>query len=206
MKRFIFFLLITSIFGCKKRHEPLHGTLEISGKITDIISNQPIAGATVELTGIRTRFGHPEYDGVATDTTDALGNYSFSYNADGEYEFQVYARKSPWYMGSGNVAFQNDIIKSLGTHILDLKCHRTAFAKINLVNTPPVDTISSIYFTGYNSIDLFDFYKDTILYLELSAAQDQETRIVHKSSDDNATTTLIVHVAPWDTIVMNRNY
>lgn len=204
--KFYLSLLLVLVISCKKDRVSLNGPINVSGRILDFVSNQAIPNAQVELISTTTQFNQPSYKTEAIDTTDASGNYSFTFNATGQDVFQVLAQKSPYYMSSDNTAFQNAYINNPGAEVLDLKCHRTAFARVTLINVPPIDTCSSIVFYGYNQVKLFNFYRDTVFYLQVPAVENQENSFTYKFSFESAVTRLAVDVAAWDTMHLQRNY
>jgi hypothetical protein len=210
MKLLLCFSFLFLLLGCFKEKEGLHGSVSVSGKITDIVSGAPINNAVVELQGIKQRQGPLGYEPyetiVATDTTDQFGNYAFSYNADGEYQFELNAEpNSPLYVNSKYTIGLDDIIDKIGIHIKDLTCHRSAYARVNIRNVPPIDTPYFLALTAQDRIVLNNFYKDTTVYLKLVGRPSLPNDVrFNKNNQENQYPKITV--GPWDTVQLQFNY
>ena len=209
MKQIIIFTFIFLLLGCFKKKEGLDGIISISGTVTDIESSVPIAHAVVKLVGIRQMKGPLGYntveDIVATDTTDLSGNYTFTYNSSGKYAFKLYAEpSSPLYVNSIYTEGQENI-NSLGNHTKDLQCHRSAYALVTIKNVPPIDTPYFLSLSGQKNIVLYNYNKDTTVYLKLVGKLSMQNYIrFNKNNQENHYPE--VKVGPWDTIALQFNY
>ncbi len=212
MKKWLFLLLIFNFSACKKKHENIYGQVIVSGKITDIVSNLPIQNSLVQLIKVeQLPNGLGGTSAVSTeiaiaDTTDALGNYTLSFTATGEYEFEVLALPSDdQHVLSDYTKSQDHTIQTAGAFIKDLKCHRSAFAKVTIKNIPPIDTPYFINLSAQNNITLNNFFKDTLVYLKLVGNPDFSNSIRFNKNNEQ------IHdlnrtVVAWDTIPMELNY
>lgn len=212
MKYLFVLFFILSISACKKKHELIFGQVTVSGKITDIVSNLPIQHSIVQLikvelqpnglggtTAVRT-------ETAIADTTDVFGDYSFTFTANGEYEFEVVALPTDeFHVLSDFTSPQNHTIQTTGTFIKDLKCHRSAFAKVIITNIPPIDTPYFINLSAQNNINLNNFYKDTTVYLKLVGNPDFSNSIRFNKNNEQIQD-LNRTVVAWDTIPMELNY
>ena len=212
MKNVIVLFLIFSFSACKKKHENIYGDVTVSGKITDIVSNVPIQLAIVQLIKVELQpngFGGTtavRTETAIADTTDALGNYAISFTANGEYEFEVLALPSDdQHVHSDYTKPQDYTIQTVGTFIKDLKCHRSAFAKVTIKNMPPIDTPYFINLSAQNNITLNYFYKDTLVYLKLVGNLDF-SNFIRLNKNNEEIQDLNRTVGAWDTIPMEFNY
>jgi hypothetical protein len=201
------------LFACEKKHDPLFGSVSVSGTVTDLVSNQPIANAVVELVTVRWSYNGLGYGRnrtntiAATDTTDATGNYSFAINATNEYEFDLVATP----LGSLNVSSdftvgQDETIKTVGNHIKNLQCHRSACAKVSLTNAAPIDTPYSLSLSAYGAVTLHYHVKDTVIYLPLVGRAAYPNEIRFSKSGNNGSNSIRVTAGPWDTIPVHFNF
>lgn len=212
MKRIILCCLLVVFAGCRKKHEALYGNVSVSGKVTDIVSGAPLPNAIVYLYAVRDQFNGIGYIPIATDivlvdTADASGNYAMSIVAKGEYEFEFGADpNSPYYVNSGyTVGYNHQRIKEVGDHTINQACHRSAYAKVALTNVAPIDTPYFISLSCYDNLVLYNYYKDTLVYLKLVGRSDypNSIRFNKNNQEDN---TYQKTVGPWDTIPMQFNY
>jgi hypothetical protein len=210
MKLLISFSFLFLLLGCFKEKEGLHGSVSVSGKVSDIVSGAPIANAVVQLIGIKQRQGPLGYEpyetSVVTDTTDQSGNYAFSFNADGEYQFELFAKPgNPLYVNSKYTIGLDDVIDALGSHRRDLTCHRSAYAMVNIRNVPPIDTPYFLALTAEDRIVLNNYYKDTTVYLKLVGRPSIPNDVrFNKNNQENEYPK--VTVGPWDTVQLQFNY
>jgi hypothetical protein len=207
MRRVIVYGFIIFIFGCSKKHDALYGLVTVSGKVTDIVSNEPIANAVVELMNVQRKYNIGGYNNVRTgtaltDTTDASGNYSFSINATGQYQFDLLANPMDPLHVNSDLTTGTYTIQKVGNFSIDMQCLRSAYAKITLTNVSPIDTP---YFISIAGITLNNFYKDTLVYLKLVGSPDIPNTIIFNTSNQ-ASETYQKTVGPWDTIPMQLNY
>ncbi|MBC8045461.1 MAG: hypothetical protein H7Y00_01555 [Fimbriimonadaceae bacterium] len=191
--------------SCNK-HDGMFGGIDITGKVCDIISGYPIEGAVVTLNSSEWKKGPLGYtlsDGtiLLTDTTDNMGKYSFSFLADGEYQFEVYAYS---YNELYSIS-DHSIVAEIGEHIKDLECKRSAWAKIFLLNETPVDTPYFISLSGNlpETTVLNNFYNDTIVHLKLIGNSLNQLRFNEDNEND-----IYLDVTPsdWDTIELEFKY
>jgi hypothetical protein len=191
------------LFACEKKHDPLFGSVSVSGTVTDLVSNKPIANAVVELVTVRWSYNGLGYGRnrtntiAATDTTDATGNYSFAINATNEYEFDLVATPlSPLNVNSDFTVGKDETIKTVGTHVRNLQCHRSACAKVSLTNVAPIDTPYSITLMSYGTINMHYRFKDTVVYLGLVGRAAYPNEIRFSKSGNNGVNSIQVTVAP----------
>jgi len=212
MNKIILFCLIVAFTGCKKKHDALYGDINVSGKITDIVSGEPIPNAIVYLYTVRNKYNGIGYSPMVTDialvdTADATGNYSMSIVAKGEYEFEFGADpNSAYYVNSVyTVGSNHQRIKEVGSHTINQTCHRSAYAKVTLTNVAPIDTPYFITLSCQDNIVLNNYYKDTLVYLKLVGRSEYPNSIrFNKNNQDDSTYQRTV--GPWDTIPMQFNY
>jgi hypothetical protein len=209
MKSFVWTIFLLLFFACKK--EELAGPVTINGKVKDIVSDAPLSNTPVKLLSVRQVQGifgyqrNPEV--IMTTTTDAAGNYTFSTTAKGETGFDVIAEpNSPLYASSVFTIGQDYHVTSTGTTTRDLKCHRSAFAKVNLINVPPVDTPYFIALTSpASNVVLNNLYRDTVVYLKLVARPEIPNDLrFNKSNVQNEYPKITA--GPWDTIRLDFRY
>jgi len=208
---FILFFILT-ISACKKKHELIYGQVNVSGKITDIVSNLPIQHSVVQLIKVELQpnglggTSAVRTEVATTDTTDAFGNYELSFTANGEYELEVLALPSDeQHVLSDYTKPQDHSIQTAGTFIKDLKCYRSAFAKVIVKNVAPIDTPYFINLSAQNSITLNNFYKDTLVYLKLVGNLEFSNAIRFNKNNDQIQD-LTRNIGAWDTIPMELGY
>lgn len=212
MKYFFLAFIIFNISACKKKHELIYGQVIVSGKITDIVSDLPIQHSVVQLIKIELRpngLGGTtavRTETVVADTTDVLGNYSFTFTANGEYEFEVVALPTDeLHVCSDFTSPRNHTIQTTGTFIKDLKCNRSAFAKVMITNISPIDTPYFINLTAQNNINLNNYYKDTIVFLKL-VGNSSFSNFIRFNKNNEEIQDLNRTIGAWDTILMEFDY
>lgn len=138
-------IISVSILSCKKKHDDIYGMVTIHGTVRDDVSGSPIPNATVQLVKIEKAFNgfwyiYVETDVAATTVTDNNGNYSLSYEAKGVYELTLDAMPADSLHVPSNVdiATDGERIKTAGEHVQNLRCYRSAWAKITLINKEPL--------------------------------------------------------------------
>jgi len=212
LKKIFFYSLL--LLGCNKKHDPLFGLINISGRITDIVSGEPIPNAFVYLQVVELRpnliggYAPIVTNTAITDSSDVNGYYDLSIVANGEYDFQLYVDpRNPYYVNSNYTIGQNQQrVVTIGNHIMNQPCNRSAYAKVIIKNVPPIDTP---YFLSLSAIDdgltLNHFYKDTLVYLKLAgrSAYPNSVRFNKNNEQDN---TYQITANPWDTVLMQFNY
>ncbi len=209
MYKICILLFIIALTGCQK-HDLLNGEIIVTGNVSDIISGEPIPNTIIQLTKViwvGGLYGLVEQDMKTVDTTDAFGNYSFSILAEGEYEFNILADpQNIFYVPSLYSVGIVKTVKSIGYHTIDLPCHRSAWAEILLTNVAPIDTPYFISLSGnLESIDLFNFYKDTLVYLKLIGRPEYPNNL-RFNKDNILDSTFDVTAYPWDTINLGFQY
>lgn len=200
------------VSSCKKKHELIYGQVNVSGKITDIVSNLPIQHSVVQLIKVELQpnglggTSAVRTEVAITDTTDAFGNYELSFTANGEYEFEILALPSDeLHVLSDYTKPHDHSIQTAGTFIKDLSCHRSAFAKVTIKNIPPIDTPNFINLSAQNDINLNHFYQDTTVYLKLVGKADFSNSIRFNKNNQQIQD-LQRTVPAWDTILMELDY
>lgn len=221
---FIIIILLLTFINCGQNNSII-GLVHVTGKITNIDSNNPIANTIVQLYKVDTRGepdGHVPYRTdviVASDTTDASGNYSITYNAVGEFGFEVVAEpNNPFYASSDYSYPQNSDIDKAGSFSIDLSCYRSGYAKIMLTNVTPIDTPLRIYIyfdrnskapVSY-SLFLYNFFKDTLVFYKLAGLPDKSYHLhmlkTGVSGLNNIVTDYNINLHPWDTTTVQFNY
>jgi len=206
-----------SVLSCKKKHDDIYGMVKIHGTVRDDVSGAPIPNATVQLVKIEKSFNgfwyiYVETEVAATTATDSNGSYSLSYEAKGVYELTLDAMPADSLHVPSNVdrATDGEHIKTAGEHEQNLRCFRSAWAKIILTNKAPLVapyaiSISVSSLPGKDDITLNNFNGDTTVYLKLVGSLNHKNSIRFGTSEQvNSYYEKIV--APWDTITMQLSY
>jgi hypothetical protein len=95
----VFLVLLLLLSGCKKRDTEPREAFTIRGHVSDKITRQPVAGATVRILAeekSRFRFfGTPEEGAAGSATTDAAGNFAvIPYEFSFTHTFDITAVKN----------------------------------------------------------------------------------------------------------------
>ena len=187
----------------------LNGTVIVSGRVTDIVSGQPVSNTVVSLLKVNQQYnliGYVDEFGqtVASDTTDAYGEYSINIIAQNQYAFDIDAlSQSPYYIFPRKYDVdQKTKIELLGSHTRDIVLRRTAFAKVNIKN---IDYQDTIYSMSIGKILIHgDFWRDTTVYPTLTAGVENEIEFFfYRTGMD---TVMRVNPKPWDTVALEFNY
>lgn len=206
-----------SVLSCKKKHDDIYGTVTVHGIVTDEVSGAPIPNAAVQLVKIERKYTGFGYAAVETDvaamtTTNNNGRYSFSYEAKGVYEFTLHAMPTdPLHVPSNvDVATDAEHIKTAGEHEQNLRCYRSAWVKIALIDNAPFDTPYAISFSvnslpSADDIVLNNFSGDTTVYLKLVGNLDYTNNIRFSVSEHGSNTYKRI-ARPWDTLTMQCFY
>ncbi|MEO6668596.1 MAG: hypothetical protein ABIN36_03900 [Ferruginibacter sp.] len=206
--------LLILLAGCKKKHEAIYGNVTIDGSVTDAISGAPIQNVVVRMYNrklVPNGFGGSgpvtDFDRFITDTADANGNYDFSLEATGQYEFEIIAVPYNEQYVSISTS-KTGHIKSNGLHVVNLLSDRSAHARIIVTNTAPLDTTSLLYVSSSQGGTeyLRDFYRDTILYVKIQGGLDNEDVLRLYGTVSPPDKYVKVSANRWDTVNVNFDY
>jgi hypothetical protein len=209
---FTIIFLIFTLIACQKKPNRITGSVSVSGKVTDIVSNDAIQGAVVQLIMVEQRYNGFGYSATrtrvaTTDTTDANGNYSITYEGKDVYGYDLLVIPSdPFHVKSDYTVAQNHTIEKNGPHVKNLKCHRSAFAEVSVINVAPIDTPYFLVMSSSEAnITLKNFYKDTLVYLKLVGRAEYPNSIRFNKNNQQDSTHKVT-VSPWDTISVQFTY
>jgi hypothetical protein len=200
MKYSLLLIPLLFAFSCKKK-DATSGPTTIQGQVVDASSGKGIYDATVGLVQQpKGSFGAAGMKQIAGVSSDRNGNFSFNFNYDDNYSYEVLATANYYYDSNGGTdikAGNNKDVKVLLTP--------KGYVRFLLHNEPPLDTASiDINFEGIPNFG--PIYKDTIVYgwsigsTKQLFLQDIRTRKSDISAHDS------IFVKSLDTVTYTINY
>ena len=190
--------------GCEK----YAGRTEVSGRVVDHHTQQPVAGAYVLAVGSSSSWAGGSSTSRAT-TADALGRFAFSFEADAGAQYQVGTSTGSGYTNQGDGPL---IYGGRKNDNLVVAADAPAWVRVNCVDDPPygiVNLETRGYLDGpngqqvdYQYIDAGNFlyirsilsYTDQPVYWEVTDLQGNNTkgRIPYTTTGFD-TTTVTIH-------------
>jgi len=209
-------VLCVTALSCKKKHDPIYGTVVVHGMVKDDVSGAPLPHATIQVTKyarIYNLFGYSVVqEGIAATTSaDSNGIYSLSYEARGEYELSLEAIPADsLHVPSNVVSVENDHIKAAGTYDQHFHCCRCAWAKMWVYNKRQSKEAANLTFyvaklSAADKVMLDNFNRDTIVYLKL-AGNENFTNYIQFDIDGRTDSTFKAVAGPWDTVYLMTYY
>lgn len=122
-------LVIFTFIACNKDK----GNFKIEGTAFDVSLGQTLSGATVKIYQTPAGTGLKEH--LATTTTDALGNYSFSFKREKMEKYTIVISKALYFDKSIDIPFSSMSLEE--AEVIDIETTAKSWVKIHLNNLNP---------------------------------------------------------------------
>lgn len=170
---FGFFLLITGLMNtaCKKQSSPPTNGNYVEGRVFDILSNQPIAGAYVELweddQGGETRLSSWDRR-LGTATSDDSGWYRIPFEGCSDFMKQkgILARKGHYYTyPDPDLA----LVVCIAGRKTDYSLLPSSWLMVNIKNVNPLNEQDSIYLNLEGPLVFVGTQVDTTIFFQIES-------------------------------------
>lgn len=209
-------LCFTSVLISCRKQKNIEYTLK--GTVEDPNGNSPVSGAQVKLLVNKINGGsfNSAFETVATTTTDASGNYSFTFNRENATAYKItYTRQ--YHFGS-ELEINPDNLSEDTDNIYDFDMPSMAWLRIHITNTTPFDANDEIDFQitdgAYNcgaccgtSIHTFTGMNvDTTIYCLNDGNHNVTGTGFYTKNGAGSTTSQTVYAQAYDTTDIVINY
>jgi hypothetical protein len=149
MKTLHWFLLVLLVISCRKRETDVN----ISGRVYDPDLQQYIASATVILSGNGLQSGVyvPGFSHIATTTTDASGNFSFTFVRDKADMYRLVFKKDMYF--EKTIEFSAAVFDSSSEHLENVQLRPSGLIQVHLKNAYPSDDDDLVVFYFTNCVE-----------------------------------------------------
>lgn len=213
-KNLLFLLLATTLFSCKKNKD---AQVVIQGTVSDKNTGNPSSGVTVKIyyQEISNSSFSTSYKLLTSTTTDASGNYTFSFSRPSatSYKFELSSDMHYGFTETKNA----DAISSTDPNTVNFLIESRSWFSVRIRNTSPVGALDQIIYQNTTANDCSSCCSHaafiytgmtldtTFVCSKIGGTNNDFTWSVTKAGSTNSFNQS-VYCAPFDTTFYDLNY